>query len=99
VSADTPGDDRRPVALTAMEDYVVLDRLTDLPAADAPYCIHGRTTCCGCGQWCWLGTVTYEAVSSGKFKPLCMPCAKGHLPPGSLRGNLGDHGRADGPHP
>lgn len=77
---------------------VVLDPIE--PGAGKPeYCIHGRVTCVGCGDWCWLGHQTYEAVSSGAVAPVCKPCAGQYIPAGLERsGNIQDHRRADGPH-
>jgi hypothetical protein len=82
-----------------MTACVILDVVE--PGAPKPdYCIHGRTTCQSCGDWCWLGTATFEAVSSGAAWPLCKPCAARLIPPGQRPvGHLDDHRRADGPHP
>lgn len=78
-------------------DCVVVDRIE--PGQPKPdYCIHGRVTCAGCDEWCWLGDRTYEAVRSGRYAPLCRQCVAS-LPPGIRpTGNLRDHRRADGPH-
>lgn len=69
-----------------MEDYnfkfvqpnptsvVVLERIAD---AETPeYCIHGKTRCLNCNEWCWLGSETYSLVSAGGATPLCLDCAK-----------------------
>lgn len=40
------------------------------------YCVHGRVTCVGCGEWLWLGSGTYEIVAKGKAAPMCIPCAQ-----------------------
>lgn len=81
------------------EQVVLLDRIE--PGEPRPaYCIHGRATCVGgCGEWVWLGHSTFEAVNSGKAAPLCLPCAKELIPPGTTpAGRTRDHRRADGPH-
>ena len=76
---------------------VVLDRIE--PGVTPEYCIHGKVTCHGCDVWCWLGSETYQLVSSGRIVPLCQPCATKMIPPDSkpVR-NANDHRRADGPH-
>lgn len=82
-----------------MPDVVILDRIE--PGEPLPdYCIHGRTTCAGgCGEWCWLGSKTYDAVHSGQFRPLCRRCAAALVPEGTeIAGKIRDHRRTDGPH-
>lgn len=81
-------------------DLVLLDRIE--PGVTPEYCVHGRTTCCSCNEWCWLGDKTHDVVASGKAAPLCLQCANEKLPkPSKIQGpvtNLRDHRRADGPH-
>jgi len=76
---------------------VVLDRVEH--GVEPEYCVHGKATCHGCSDWCWLGDNTYELVASGEVMPLCQECASKMIPPDSkpIR-NAGDHRRADGPH-
>lgn len=63
------------------------------------YCPHGKASCISCGDWCWLGHQTYQAVAHQGVKPICLPCAEAYIPPGTERaGNIRDHRRADGPH-
>lgn len=81
------------------EGYVVLDRVADIAQRDTPYCIHGRATCVSCGQFCWLGSRSYDDVRSGRLAPLCLPCAQSRVPAGTpVTRGAADHRRADGPH-
>ena len=78
-------------------DVVVLDRV--VPGIEPDYCIHGRATCVTCKEWVWLGSNTVQAVTNREVLPMCMECARAHIPP-TVRAttNLTDHRRADGPH-
>jgi hypothetical protein len=79
--------------------WVILDRCEDLSAEQSDYCLHGQATCAACGQWCWLGSATQQAVTSRSASPICRPCAATHVPAGTrpVR-NVRDHRRADGAH-
>lgn len=80
-------------------DYVVLDRIAELPQDQTPYCVHGRTVCSLCKNWCWLGDRTYQLLAGGEAMPLCKQCANAHIPRDRVPAtNVGDHRRADGPH-
>lgn len=68
---------------------VVLERIEDISEPD--YCVHGRTRCFSCRQWCHLGVQTHEAVISGTM-PLCMQCASKYCNPDQLIGRLDDKG-------
>lgn len=52
---------------------VLLERVE--PGVTPDYCVHGKTTCYRCDDWCWLGSETYETVRAGNATPLCMQCA------------------------
>ena len=52
---------------------VVLDRVEH--GVQPAYCTHGKSTCHGCDDWCWLGDHTYELVASGEAMPMCQECA------------------------
>ncbi len=88
-----------PLGLPETRNVVVLDRIE--PGIAPPYCTHGRATCVGgCGEWVWLGNRTHDIVKSGQAAPLCRQCANRLIPPGArVVRNVGDHRRADGPHP
>lgn len=80
---------------------VVLDPIE--PGSPRPeYCIHGRVTCAGCGDWCWLGHQTHEAVSSGAWRR-CVSRAHtgtsrpGWSGPGTSRTTDARTGRTDQP--
>lgn len=75
---------------------IVLDRV--IPDTEPDYCIHGRTRCIHCQQWCWLGAGTIKVVSDGTASPICRQCAAEVIKPGGFIGNVHDHRRADGPH-
>ena len=76
---------------------VLLERVE--PGVTPEYCIHGKTPCYHCSDWCWLGDQTHDVVLSGRAVPLCMQCATELLPKGSEpKERLHDHRRADGPH-
>jgi hypothetical protein len=77
---------------------VVLERVE--PGVTPEYCTHGKTDCRYCGEWCWLGDKTYEAVSSGAYFGVCLQCAQKYFTPHHLtpHGNIRDHRRADGSH-
>ena len=81
---------------------VVLERIEVGPFGDVitpEYCIHGKTTCYGCREWCWLGDKTHEAMMSGDAVGLCLQCAHTMLPKDVRpERNLNDHRRTDGPH-
>jgi len=79
---------------------VLLDRIE--PGVTPEYCVHGKATCYGCDEWCWLGDKTYDVVASGEAVSLCLQCAETRLPAemkaqGPSR-RIADHRRADGPH-
>lgn len=76
--------------------YVTLDPI-EPDEALPDYCIHGRCTCVVCGDWCWLGSKTYDMVHSGLLEPVCRPCARTHGR-GPVIARVEDHRRADGPH-
>ncbi len=80
--------------------YVLLDRIDPaVPAQDLPYCTHGRVSCVGCQEWCWLGHKTHDVVASGEAAPLCLECAHRLIPKGAKpTHHIEDHLRADGPH-
>lgn len=75
---------------------VVVDRIE--PGVQPPYCTHGRATCRWCGDWCWLGTATYDQVAHQGTAPICHPCAAVHLRASERVGHVADHQRVDGPH-
>lgn len=76
---------------------VVLERVTIHRTTD--YCVHGRVKCVTCGHWCWLGNRTLDLVSTGAALPVCQPCVRELIPPGTpVDCNANDHRRADGPH-
>lgn len=52
---------------------IILERVE--PGVTPAYCIHGKTTCFKCNDWCWLGSETYKMVRGGEATPLCMQCA------------------------
>lgn len=58
---------------------VVLDRINDVP--EPGYCTHGKSRCLHCDFWVWLGEQSFEVVSSGNARPLCLVCAKTLLDP------------------
>lgn len=51
-------------------NVVILDRTEVEP----DYCVHGRVTCAGCGEWLWLGPETFAPVKSGAILPACRGC-------------------------
>lgn len=77
-------------------EVVILDRIE--PKITPPYCIHGRTQCIACHEWCWLGSETLKLVLEGEALPLCMVCALKYAKPEMCIGHTTDHRRADGPH-
>lgn len=83
-----------------MATYIALLPVQDdaLPS----HCIHGRTTCVACGQWCWLGDKSHDLVVSGEALPVCMPCmelSRKASPFGVVpTSNAEDHLASDGPH-
>ncbi len=72
---------------------VVLERIE--PGVVPDYCVHGKVTCyLRCGEWCWLGSQTYEIVRAGEAAPVCMECAiklNEMHPLGDPTSNAGDH--------
>ncbi len=78
--------------------FVIVDPIE--PGAPLPeYCTHGKASCVACGDWCWLGHKTYQAVADQGMKPICLPCANRYIPAGTPKaGRIEDHRRADGPH-
>lgn len=82
-SHDKPDFNPRLVQPTVVDGkistVVVLDRIE--PEVEPPYCTHGKTTCYACGDWCWLGHETYEAVLLGAAG-VCLECAIRTMPPG-----------------
>ena len=79
---------------------VVIDR--SVVGQKPDYCVHGETFCMRCGENCWLGDKTAEAMLSGA-RPLCHDCAlelyhAGHLPLEKRVAHLHDHLRSEGPH-
>jgi hypothetical protein len=52
---------------------VVLERIE--PGVTPDYCVHGKTTCHKCQDWCWLGANTYAEVVKGDTLPMCIECA------------------------
>ena len=77
-------------------DVVVLERIE--PGVTPEYCIHGKTTCYGCNEWCWLGDKTHEVMMAGNTLGMCLQCADKMLPKQHPREHVHDHRRADGPH-
>lgn len=83
-----------------MASVVVLDLISEVAVPD--YCVHGKTRCVGCDQWCHLGTNTFETVANGKALPMCKTCLRfqeqmtGTAP--ELLGNVEDRPRSQGPH-
>lgn len=76
---------------------VILDAVE--PDVIPEYCVHGKTTCYGCGDWCWLGSETYKVITSGEVAPLCLRCAHKKLPREARPSeHIHDHRRTDGPH-
>lgn len=86
--------DERPKSL------IVLDRIEPgVPAAELPYCTHGRATCAFCREWCWLGHATHDVVANGEAMPICKECANRIVPKDHpVTRRIRDHRRADGPH-
>lgn len=68
---------------------VILDRINDVAKPD--YCIHGRTKCFGCDQWCHLGSETLKVVESGAATPMCIHCANGVVSKNNLIARAEDH--------
>lgn len=58
--------------------------------ANPEYLVFGKATCDNCRKWCWLGSETLQAVNSGRFAPLCQPCAATIVEPRSIFGLLRD---------
>lgn len=82
---------------TPRVSVILLDRVSDIELPD--YCIHGRTRCLRCNQWLWLGNNSHDLVMSGQALPLCLKCSDAITPTGTtVRTNITDHRRADGPH-
>lgn len=52
---------------------IIVERCAD--DADPDYCVHGKTQCDKCREWCWLGDNSFEMVCAGKATPLCVVCA------------------------
>ena len=75
-------------------DIVLLDRVE--PGVTPEYCIHGKTSCVMCGEWCWLGDKTHDLLVTGQAAGICIPCAA--VPRDHPRRHIHDHRRADGPH-
>lgn len=77
---------------------VILERIE--PGQPEPdYCIHGRTVCVECDEWCWLGSETFKVVNSRQALPLCIQCATRLFPPDARPDRtIRDHRVADGPH-
>jgi hypothetical protein len=82
----------------ALDKVVVLDRVE--PGVTPDYCIHGKTACYSCDEWCWLGDKSFELVRAGDAIGVCLQCATelGARLQGTRVGNVDDHRRADGPH-
>lgn len=71
---------------------VILDRIE--PGETPSYHVHGKTTCYWCGEWCWLGSQTYELVSSGEAAGMCRQCGADLIPQGMTKlGHVDDHGQ------
>jgi len=75
---------------TSRNVVVVVPRVS---AGQPSFCVHGKTRCCKCDEWVWLGSTTVEVVTSGQASPLCMTCATGTVNPLSLIGHAVDHQR------
>jgi hypothetical protein len=77
---------------------IILDRVVEGTVPE--YCVHGRTMCMRCRNWCWLGDETKKLVSAGDASPLCMQCAAEVVPPQHVApiARVADHRRIDGPH-
>lgn len=67
---------RPPAGVTV--DYVVLDRVEDVPKPS--YCVHGFCTCNVCGEICYLGSETSKLVAEQQAQPICLTCAKLYIP-------------------
>lgn len=79
---------------------IVLDPVSPL-GLPPPYCVHGKTNCYRCEDWCWLGDQSYEVVRSGEAVGLCVACANATIPNDPIAThvrNVHDHLRTDGPH-
>ncbi len=70
---------------------VVLERVSDVSEPD--YCVHGRTRCYACDEWCYLGVETLKAVQGG-VTPFCRQCAALRFDPDNLIGNFDDKGHS-----
>ena len=68
------------MAKVSRYNVVVLDRIYF--GVNPGYVTWGKATCVACGLWCWLGSATGSAVASG-YQPLCLTCAKIHVPSGT----------------
>jgi hypothetical protein len=60
---------------TRWDRAILLERCSETP--EPGYCVHGKTRCVRCNQWCWLGNNTFVMVAGGEALPLCTNCAVG----------------------
>lgn len=60
---------------------LILERVE--PGVTPEYCVHGKTTCLWCDEWCWLGEHSYDVVIEGQASPMCRECAAELIPPDS----------------
>lgn len=72
---------------------VILERIE--PGVTPSYCVHGRTTCYWCEEWCWLGSETYELVASGDAAGMCRECGAAYVPRGMKKLRRVEDHRAD----
>lgn len=67
-----------------MSEYakaIALDKV--VPGVQPDYCVHGRTPCMVCQDWCWLGPNTFPVVEAGQAYPVCLDCMRDVVHPRS----------------